>query len=139
MRRLTYDRSREVQTFVRAQFAAPPAWNPDAVAIGVEKDGQIIGGVVLEGFTQCDVNLHMAGVGRWATPELIVRVFHYAFVILRLRRVTALVRAKNANSLAICHKMGFTVEGVKRHAFVDDDLIVLGMTREECRFLGKQP
>ncbi|WP_369674540.1 hypothetical protein, partial [Enterococcus faecium] len=57
------------------------------------------------------------------------------FVQWNLRRVTGLVPAKNADALRFDLHLGFEREGYLKHALPDDDLIVLGMTRE--RFINE--
>lgn len=112
----------------------------DAYAIGLERDGALVAAVVFDGFSACDANIHIAsdGTARWMSKELLLATFAYAFVQLRLRRLTGLVPAKNAQALAFDEHLGFVREGVCRHALPDDDIIVLGMLRESCRFISKE-
>lgn len=112
----------------------------DAYTIGLEKDGELVAVVVFDGFSACDCNVHVAsdGTGHWLTREFLVCVFAYPFIQLGLRRVTGLIAAKNQAALRFNRKLGFTQEGVCRHGMPDDDLVVLGMLRSECRFLQKE-
>lgn len=95
---------------------------------------------VLDGFSKCDANMHIAsdGSGLWLTREFLVRSFAYPFVQCGLRRVTGLVPAKNTEALKFDLHLGFRLEGRCRDALPDDDIIVLGMRRIDCRFLPKE-
>jgi RimJ/RimL family protein N-acetyltransferase len=112
----------------------------DAYSIGLERDGELCAVVAFDDFTDCNVNMHIAsdGTRRWMNKELLVAAFSYPFVQLGLRRVTGLVPAGNAQALAFDEHLGFVREGLCRHGFVDDDMVVLGMLRSECRFIPKE-
>ena len=112
----------------------------DAKTIGVERDGELVAVVVYDGFSECDCNMHIAsdGLGNWLSRELLVRAFAYPFIQLGFRRVTGLVPARNAAALQFDQHLGFEYEGRCRNALPDDDLIILGMLRENCRFIAKK-
>jgi len=112
-------------------------FRPDAKAIGRLRDGELSAVVVWDGFSKADCNIHVVSDGsrRWLNRKLLVAAFSYPFIQLRLRRVTALVPAKNTASLALVRRLGFVLEGVCRHALPDDDIVVLGMLREHCLWI----
>lgn len=110
----------------------------DAYAIGLERAGQLIAVVVFENYSQCDVWMSVAADSTyWANPRFLAAVFSYPFKQLGLRRVTSTVAGKNMKSLEFCKRLGFVLEGTCRNALPDDDLIFLGLLREECRYLPK--
>ena len=112
-----------------------------ARAIGIEDDQQNIRGVVVyDGIGQADCSMHVAsdGSGRWLTRQFLFHAFAFPFIQLRLRRVTAMVPAKNAHALRFDEKLGFVREGYHPHGMPDDDLISLGMLRENCRFIPQE-
>lgn len=112
----------------------------DAYTLGLERDGEIVAVVVFDGFSECDCNMHIAsdGTGRWMNKSLLLSAFAYPFIQLNLRRVTGLVPAKNNKALEFDQNIGFTVEGKHPHALPDDDLISLGLLRENCRFIPEE-
>lgn len=113
---------------------------PDVVAIGWS-DGQKLRAVTLyDGFSQCDCNMHIAsdGTGFWLRRPFLLASFAHPFVQWDLRRVTGLVPAKNTAALRFDLHLGFQREGLIRHALPDDDIIVLGLLREECRYIPQQ-
>jgi RimJ/RimL family protein N-acetyltransferase len=115
-------------------------WESWYQAIGLERDGRIIASVVYTHFTGYDIAMHVAAErGRmWARPSFLRACFTYPFEQLQCRRVTGYVPAKSADVLAFDRKLGFVYEGRLRKALPDDDLVVLGMLREECRYIGQE-
>ena len=112
-------------------------FRPDAKAIALLRDGQPCAVTVYDNFSQCDCNIHIAsdGTRRWLNRAFIAECFAYPFVQLGLRRVTGLVAAKNRDALRFDAHLGFEYEGLLRRALPDDDVVVLGMLRESCRFI----
>lgn len=111
----------------------------DARTIGLEKDGSPVAVVVFDTFSDCDCCMHIAsdGTKAWMNKTLLLATFAFPFTQLGFRRVTALVPAKNAAALAFDENIGFVREGYHPHACPDDDLISLGLLRENCRFIPK--
>lgn len=110
-------------------------------AIGVCSDeGELIAGVVFSHFTGFDISMHVAAErGRvWATPKVLKALFGYPFNQLKCRRVTGFVAAENTHTLRFDLKAGFVVEGRLRDATPEGDMIIVGMTRNECRWLGNE-
>lgn len=106
-------------------------------AIGLVRDGEIIAATIYNHYTGPNVMTSIAGAPgrRWMTRAYLGAIFRYPFLQLRVRRITALVETCNSDSRRLVEHMGFTVEGLMRHAAVDDDLLVYGMLRQDCRFL----
>lgn len=108
----------------------------DATAIGWEENGILRAVTIYDGFSQCDCNMHIAsdGTGHWLRRAFLKASFGHPFLQWNMRRVTGLVPAKNAAALRFDLHLGFKQEGLIRHALPDDDIIVLGMLREDCRW-----
>lgn len=112
----------------------------DFEAHGVlDSSGNQVAGVVFNHFTGHDIAMHVAAEhGKvWATPRVLSFLFGYPFNQLKCRRVTGFVSVANAHTLPFDLKLGFKVEGRLRDATPEGDMIVIGMTRNECRWLGK--
>ena len=107
-------------------------------AIGlVNEVGIIKGGVILNTYTGRDIHLHVAGLHRrWLTRDFLGEVFRHVFLQLGCRRCTVIIAASNERSLLFCAGIGWQQEGVLRaRGEQDEDWIIMGMLREECRFL----
>ena len=103
-------------------------------------DGEEIRGVtVFTDYRGDSIGMHVAGAFKgWMTPRYVRAVFHYVFNQLGCKRATGLVRPDNLKALITDLKLGFKFEGCLRRADCDgSDLYVLGMTKEECRWIKK--
>lgn len=107
-------------------------------AIGLERHGEIIAGVVYENFTGPNIFAHIAGIPgrRWMTRQFLYAIFHYPFVRLGVERITAPVEASNVDALKLNRNFGFENEAVLRGAMPSGDLILMVMWKQNCRFLG---
>lgn len=109
----------------------------DVRAIGWRENGSLRAVTLYDGFSECDCNMHIAsdGSGNWLRRAFLMASFMHPFVQWRLRRVTGLVPAKNKDALRFDLHLGFKQEGYLQHALPDDDLYLLGMLRENCRYI----
>ena len=117
-----------------------PGFQPGAQSIGIGEGGLVRGAVVYDSIGPADCSMHVASDGsrRWLTREFLAHVFAYPFIQLGLRRVTAMVPAKNLHAIRFDEKLGFVREGYHPHGMPDDDLISLGMLRKNCRFIPQE-
>ena len=135
MELLGHDHER-IGEWVRARVPRVERWLEGFRTLAAVDGDRILGAVVFDGFTPFDCNMHIAIDDRRCVTRHILRlVFHYPFAQLRLARVTGLVPAGNAAALDFDLRLGFVEEGRKVNAFGDEDEIILGMTREACRWL----
>lgn len=110
----------------------------DQQGIGLERDGELVGGVMYEGFNGHNIWMHCAGVGAWITRDLLRAAFSYPFVQLNVSNVWGWVDASNQKARRLDEHLGFTQQAVLTGAAKDGgDVIIYRMTREECRFLPK--
>ncbi|WAL81314.1 GNAT family protein [Pandoraea sp. XJJ-1] len=136
MKRIVWDQPERVMQFV-AERTGEAAYR-DYTAIGLERDGELVAGVVYQMHTGPAVLTHIAsdGTRAWLTPAYLGAIFRYPFLQLGCNRITAIVRADNADSLRFVEHLGFEREGVMRQAERDGtDLIIFGMLKGECRFI----
>ncbi|TDW63092.1 hypothetical protein EDF57_10647 [Novosphingobium sp. PhB55] len=114
---------------------------PDAQAIGWGDERRLRAVLVYDCWTEADVHIHLAsdGTGRFGSRSFLAAAYHFPFVTAGKRRLTGLVPASNAAALRLNLHMGFVREGVMRRAGDDgEDIIILGMLREECRFIPRE-
>ena len=112
-------------------------YGPATKCLANVSDGQIRAVVIYERTNGVDCMMHIAsdGSSQWLTRLFLRAAFYVPFVQWGQRRVTGIVRADNAKALAFDKKLGFVQEGILRHGFKDCDAILLGMLKEECRFI----
>ena len=106
--------------------------------LGLEQDGELVAGVLYEGFNGTNVWMHVAGAPgrRWMTRELLRYAFHYPFNEMGVARISGYVDAANADARRLNEHLGFQQEAVLQGAAADGgDVILYVMWREQCRFL----
>ncbi len=112
-----------------------------ARGLGLEQDGELIAGVVYENYTGKNITMHVAAVPgkRWLNKDFLYRSFAYPFLQLNCNRVTGLVKADNLEAQKFDEHLGFKREGLLRQACEDGtDLILYGMLKTECRWIGNK-
>lgn len=106
--------------------------------LGLERDGELIAGVVYEGFNGRNVWMHVAAEpgGKWLNKEYLRYCFHYPFEELGCTRVSGYVEANNLAARRFDEHLGFRREAVLEGAASDGgDVILYVMRREDCRYV----
>lgn len=107
-------------------------------ALGLEKDGELVAGVLYEGFTGNNVWMHVGAIpGRaWLIRRYLRYTFQYPFDELGVRRITGYVEASNEEARRFNEHLGFRPEAVLKGAASDGgDVILYVMWREDCRYV----
>jgi len=126
--------SPEVGEWVAAR--AGGKYHADAAqAIGLEKDGVIIAGVIFERYNGASLWMHVAIEGR-LTPAYLKAIFHYAFVFCDVEKVIGTVSSNNTKAMKFDENLGFTEEGRIKGAAPEGDIIIYTMTKSNCRFIN---
>lgn len=128
---------------VIAKFVAvvnhAPEWTfENYSALGLlDDDGALVAGVLYNHYHPPSIMMHVGAVeGRmWLTREFLHAAFDYPFNQLKCKRVTALVPKKNRAARQFDEHLGFKLEGCMRQALADDDMLVYGMLRSECKYI----
>jgi RimJ/RimL family protein N-acetyltransferase len=106
--------------------------------LGLEKDGELIAGVLYEGYNGRNIWMHVAAdPGRkWLNREYLRYCFHYPFVELGCSRVSGCVEASNLDARRFDEHLGFRQEAILKGAASDGgDLISYVMWREWCKYV----
>lgn len=109
--------------------------------IGLEQDGELIAGVLYEGFTGHNIWMHVAAEpgSRWMTREFLRYSFYYPFVECGADRVSGWVEASNTAARRFDEHLGFTEEARLKGAARDgSDVILYVMWREDCRYVDSK-
>lgn len=139
MKRVIWDEPERVGAWV-AQRVAATTFGP-FTAIGLEEEGELIAGIVYNMFTGPSINMHVALAPgkRFLTREHLAIAFGYPFNQLKCNRITGRVHAGNKLAQRFDEHLGFIREGVERQGAADGaDILLYGMLRSECRWLGEQ-
>lgn len=105
-------------------------------AIGVERGGRLILGVIYHGYTTPDIQVSAASVSPlWADVGVLAALYAYPFLQLKVRRLTCICPASLGRVHRTILHMGFVEEGRHRYGFGLEASVTFGMVREECRWL----
>jgi RimJ/RimL family protein N-acetyltransferase len=108
---------------------------PPYEAIGiVNGKGQRIGAVVLNDFADRNIELTAYGPGAFSRGVLSA-ISRYCFIQLDCKRITVRTRASNLYVRRVIEKHGAKQEGTLRDWYDDEDAIIYGLLKHECRFL----
>lgn len=138
MTRIVYGEDERLARWSETRIAMSN-FTEDAKAIGVERDGEIVGAFIFTNFgpTGCFMNVASDGSWKWLSRSFLVHAFAYPFVQLNYRRVSAVVSELNEPSLRFVQRLGARYEGRMRCAAPGgEDYLMFGMLREECRWLA---
>ena len=110
----------------------------DSVSIGrIDDTGKLIGGVVFENYNGNSMLMHCAGEGAWINKDFLRKTFRYAFEQIKVHKLIGLVDSTNEKAIRLDLHLGFVQEAVITGAGAKGDLLVLTMTKEQCRYLSK--
>jgi RimJ/RimL family protein N-acetyltransferase len=140
MKRIIWHQPERIMLFV-AERTGEESYGRDYTALGLEQDGKLVAGVLFTNYTKAAILMHVASDGsrHWMTPAFLAAAFRYPFIQLGCRRVTGLVRLDNEAAMHFDEHLGFRREGVLREGATDGcDMVIYGMLRNECRFLGER-
>jgi RimJ/RimL family protein N-acetyltransferase len=109
-------------------------------AIALVDEKRILAGVVYNQYSQANICMHVGALpGRhWLCPEFLFAAFDYPFRILNLRRVTGLVPRKNKDAIRFDEHLGFVLEGCLEEALPNDDLLIYGMLKRNCKWISDE-
>lgn len=109
--------------------------------IGLERDGELIAGVIVEGYTGKAVWMHVAAIPgrRWLNRRYIHTVFGYVFGQLKVDHVFGWVPAENAEARRFDEHLGFKKVTELQGAGLDGgDVLIYRLDRADCRFLDQK-
>jgi len=71
------------------------------------------------------------------TKRFLFSIFWCPFVQFGVRHIACAIEASNTRSLRLCTHMGFKEEGRMRESAVrGEDVIIMGMLKSECKWIG---
>lgn len=106
--------------------------------ISNEKDGRLLGGVIFQGFTGASIQIHVAGFDpRWIDRDMLWMAFVYPFEQLKVKKLIGQIPSDNRKALDFNRKLGFIEETRVAGVYRTGDMVVMTMTREQCRWLNR--
>ena len=131
--RPVYDRHSDVREWVAKNWQLFP--DEGTQYIGIEdRHGTIRGAAVFTDYNGHDITL--TGLGHYVFSRSVLRaVCAYVFVQLNCRRMTVIVRSSRWRLILLCQRHKFQVEGVIRSHYGNENGVLMGLLREDCRWL----
>ena len=106
---------------------------PPCTAIGREKDGLIVAGVVFNIYTGPDIEVTVAAEQGEVTRGLVAACGRYVFDQLGCLRAS--ITTEQSHVIDLATRLGAQTEGRKRNAFgLGRDAILLGILKEDWKF-----
>lgn len=136
---ILYGHNIEVAEWVFSQLGIDDLCSTDK-AIGIVKDGKLIGGVVYNNYRvgsdllPLSMEMSIATIDKsWISRNNLRALFAYPFIQANVKRVQATTRADNAHVRRFLARLGFTFEGIGREAHpLGGDAAVYSMLKHEC-------
>jgi RimJ/RimL family protein N-acetyltransferase len=132
----------DVAAFVQARIPHCRPFDGHIAARPIFLDGEMIAAVVWHNYDAWSGNVEVAIAAdspRWIGRERLEVLFHFPFIAMGCRRITARISTANVRSRKLCKGLGFQLEGLMRKASPDgNDMLIYGLLKEECKFLRKE-
>ena len=108
---------------------------PPFEAIGIlNRNGARIGAAIFNDYS--DRNMELTAYGQGAFQRNVcIFMARYCFIQNNCRRVTTRTAASNLYVRKLLEHYGWVKEGTLRCWYDDDDAIIYGLLKEDCRFL----
>ena len=111
----------------------------NATALGWERDGELLAGVVYEEFTGASVSATIVNTpGAVFNRDFLFAIFDYPFRVLGVNLVIAYIAESNWRSRHTVESMGFRLEHQIVGAYPDGAACIYTMTPAQCRWLEKE-
>lgn len=107
-----------------------------AQTIGLEKDGELIAGVLYDYCNGASCYMHVASKGNyWLDRRYLNACFDYPFNYLGCKVVIGLVPESNLKARKFDEHLGFKLTAEIPEGHPDGDLLIYTMRKEECRWI----
>lgn len=106
-------------------------------AIGLQRNGELVAGIIYENWNGKSVVCHIAIRGR-ITPEFLSVISQYAYVQCGAHKIIAPASSDNRRSVDMLRKMGFREECRIRNAQPGGDICLFTMTKDSCKYLSER-
>lgn len=105
----------------------------DAVAIGLEKDGEVVAGAVFDSYNGASIMAHVAATQ--VNRSWLHMIHHYPFAQLGVNCVIGVVSSANDKALRFDTHLGFVEVARIPGACPDGDMVILVMQKENARYV----
>lgn len=108
--------------------------------ISVTSDGNLLGGVIYDGYLKRSIQMHVASRHpSFLSHDLLWVAFDYPFNQLGVDMVYSPIQSTNPHALQFNLRLGFQHEHTLKGAVEGGDLIINVLYRAQCRWLNRKP
>jgi RimJ/RimL family protein N-acetyltransferase len=135
MSKIVFDTMRVLQ-FIKQRV--PVLASENMKGLGLEKDSELIAGVLYEGYTGVAVWAHVAAIpgARWLNRDFLRYSLEYAYTEMGCKHIFGWVEAGNIQARRFDEHLGFRPVAQIEGAGKDGGAVVIyRMDRDDCRFL----
>lgn len=106
--------------------------------IALVDNDRVIAGVLFDNYNGASIQMHVAAEpgARWMTRQYLWKCFDYPFRQLQCKLVVGLVAASNHDARRFDEHLGFILKATLEDAHPDGDLLIYGMTKDQCKWLS---
>jgi hypothetical protein len=134
--RLIFNDNERITRWCEQRIPHFSGWGSTPTAIGYEIGGVLKGGVVYTNYTKANVFASIVCEAP-ISKKFLYSMFYCPFVQFGVRHISCAIEGSNTRSIRLCSHMGFQLEGRLRESAINgEDVILMGMLKNECRFLG---
>lgn len=129
-----------VAEFVRQRMPVARASFGPCTALGVVKEGRLIGGVVFHNYVGFNIEVSLAfDHANWLTRKTLRTLFSYPFHQLGVARLSCVAGKNNKKSRRLIEGVGWKLEGVHEKGLDGvTTLLSYGMTKENCKWIKER-
>lgn len=102
--------------------------------VGLEKNNELIAGVMYDYFNGASIYAHIAIAGR-LDREFLWYIFYYPFVQLNAKIIIGLVASDNHKARRLDEHLGFKLITEIKDGHPSGSLLIYGMYKHECKWL----
>lgn len=131
------EHGRRIMQSIQSDFA-----NVTMEVISRSENGILYGGVIYENYTGKggSVLVHIGAFrDNWINRDMLYVMFDYPFRQLDCKQAFCQVAGKNVHARKFCKSFGWEELVTLEAVFPDDDMILMRMKRDQCRFLDIKP
>lgn len=108
-----------------------------AQGLGMVKNGEIVAGVVYNEFNGVNINAHIAIKDKTVlTKKFLWMIFDYPFNQCKVKRISGFIEDENKAAIEFDKKLGFEYETRLKDAYINGDILVYVMRKEQCKWLN---
>lgn len=109
-------------------------WREGNKCIGLERNGEIVAGVMFDWTNGASVTAHIAITGQ-INREFLWFVFYYPFEQLKVNVILGQVSSKNLKAQRFDEHLGFQLHTIIPSGCPDGDLFIYSMYKHQCKWL----